>query len=340
VIRWDLDVEERRARWDAHVARFGSGPAWEHVARFGTITPTTVSEFHPDPARRMVYYTGTGHPYHLGESPVPLFLSITSMIRYKKRGQNFPVRMGGSIWAGDSGAYAALMLSKNTDDHPWSMPADEYGSTWVRLIDDIGPPKFVAVQDWPCESSVLSATGMTVQEHQDLTLESYLYLSEQFPMVPWLAVLQGWHPEDYLRHFEAYKQAGVDLRHRPAGIGSVCRRGSQIGIARVLETLAPLEMEMHGFGVSINGLRLAGHLLSSSDSQAWSLTARKEGLRLAGCTHTTLDGTAATDCRNCFHYAVQYRERVMQALRDGAAERAVHGSQLTIDDLLAELEML
>jgi hypothetical protein len=337
MIRWDLPVEERRARWDAHVARFGLGPERES-SRFGPITPTTVNEHHPDPARRLLYYTGTGHPNELYESPVPLFLSITSMMRYKSRGEDFPVRIGGAGWAGDSGAYAALMLAKDSDAHPWSMQPDDYGSTWVRLIEDIGPPRFVAVQDWPCETGVLRATGMSVDEHQDLTTESDLYLEEQFPMVPWLPVLQGWYPWQYRRHFEKYARAGVDLRHRRVGVGSVCRRESQRGILRVLEALAPLEMELHGFGVSINGLRLAGHLLASSDSQAWSKTARDEKIRLPECTHTARDGVTPTDCRNCLRYAVRYREEVMEALRVGARERAekkVGGfEQGTLDELL------
>lgn len=81
-------VEQRRAHWQASVARWGLGPArWETA--WGSITPWTVSEFHPDPARRMVFYLGVGHPHHLNDAPVPLFLSATTLARYRRRGEQF-----------------------------------------------------------------------------------------------------------------------------------------------------------------------------------------------------------------------------------------------------------
>lgn len=334
---WHPDVEVRRARWEAFVARFGLGPDRVQTA-YGRITPWSVSEFHPDPARRMAYFTGVGHPHHLNVSPVPLFLSVPTLARYRTRGERFPVKLGQAPYAGDSGAYAALMLNTNRDGHPWSLPAREYGALWARLQDDVGPAEFIAIQDHPCEASVRARTGLSTQQHQDLTLRSYLDLCELYPDLPWLPTLQGWHPWEYVRHFEAYARAGVDLAGRWVGVGSVCRRGSQTQIARVLGTLAPLGMRLHGFGMSINGLRVAGHLLYSADSQAWSKTAREEGIRLPECVHTTRDGLAPTDCRNCFRYAVRYREEAMEALRQGVRERAekkVDGfEQGTLDELL------
>ena len=53
--RPDLTRVERRARWDAHVARHGLGPSREHHPVYGSITPWTGGEFHPDPARRMTF---------------------------------------------------------------------------------------------------------------------------------------------------------------------------------------------------------------------------------------------------------------------------------------------
>lgn len=281
------------------------------------ITPSTIDP--ADPGRRMFFYLGTGQPSHFNHSPVPLFLAATRLARYRLRGEDFPVRGTGAGWAGDSGAYSAQMLTANPEGHPWELEADTYGGMWLRLIDDIGqPPRFVAIQDWPCEPQVIERRGGTVRQRQQWTLESYLHLSEEFYMVPWLPILQGWHPWQYVEHFDMYARAGIDLRGQLVGIGSVCRRGSQTGVARVLGTLAPLGMKMHGFGVSINGLRLAGHLLASADSQAWSATARLEHIRLPGCTHTGRDGEP-NDCRNCFRYALHYREEVIAALRGGPA---------------------
>ncbi len=309
--------------------------AWS--ARWGLhLTPADTRPDHADPARRMRYYTGVGHPYHLSDTPAPLFISIPTLTRYaayRGQGQDWPCQSFGARWAGDSGAYAALMLNKDNDAHPWSMDPDTYGSLWVTYVEAISHeapqylgPDFIAVQDWPCEPGVRERTGMSVREHQELTLESYLYLSREFDFLPWLPILQGWTPAEYVDHFAMYERAGIDLRGQRVGIGSVCRRGSQAGISAVLHALAPLGMRMHGFGVSINGLRLAGHLLASSDSQAWSATARRERIRLDGCTHMSRPDRVTgerqeTDCRNCFRYALAYREEVMQALRDGAADR-------------------
>jgi hypothetical protein len=321
-------VDERRARWEEHVARYGLGPdRW--ATQWGPVTPYTRSEFHPDPARRWTFYLGVGHPHHLRHSPVPLFLSATTLARYRSRSEDFPVRMN-SPWAGDSGAYAALMLTTRPDEHPWWMHPDEYGGMWVRFMEDVGPPDFVAVQDVPCEPGARRRTGLSVREHQEATLRSYLYLAEQFPMVPWLATLQGWHPWEYLEHAAMYERAGVTLAGRKVGVGSLCRRGSQRDIAAVLAALAPLGMLIHGFGVSVNALRLIGHLVDSSDSQAWSATARAEHIRLPGCTHMSRPDRVTgvrtpTDCRNCFRYALAYREEVMDAVRQAARPgRAMH----------------
>lgn len=173
-------AQDRRARWDAHVARFGLGP--ERVdTPWGPITPWTISEFHPDAARRTTFYLGVGHPHRLNESPVPLFLSATTLSRYRRRGDDFPVRMNGAPWAGDSGAYAALILRADPEGHPWFAHPDEYGAMWARFQEDVGPPDVVGIQDWPCEPQCLRRTGATVQEHQEATLANYLYLAEQFP---------------------------------------------------------------------------------------------------------------------------------------------------------------
>lgn len=330
----------QREEYEANVARFGPGPD-RFETEWGPVTRWTTNEFHPDPARRMTYYTGVGHPHHLNHSPVPLFLSSPTLARYRSRGEDFPVRMG-APWAGDSGAYAALMLRANPEDHPWFAHPDEYGSMWARLVSDVGPPDFVGIQDWPCEEQCLRRTGSTVREHQEATLHNYLYLAEEFPFVPWLPTLQGWHPWEYVEHYRMYRAVGVELAGQRVGIGSLCRRGSQTDIAEVVGTLAPLGMRMHAYGVSINGLRLMGHLLGSSDSQAWSATARYEHIRLPECTHMSRPDPVTgvqvpTDCRNCFRYAVRYREEVLDAVRESASRADGMPGQMSLDVFGASL---
>lgn len=267
----------------------------------------------------MIFYTGAHHPNWLTASTIPLFISATTLARYRTSGNAWPIRGTGARWAGDSGAFAALMLARDGDNHPWSMDFESYGGMWLRLTQEIGrQPDFLAIQDWPCEPAVRLRTGLTVADHQEFTVDSYLQLAEGFPWLPWMPVLQGWEPGDYLRHVDMYERAGVDLEacHR-VGVGSICRRGSQRGVAAVLEALAPLGLRLHGFGASINALRLAGHHLTSSDSQAWSAVARREHIRLPDCTHTTRSG-GPSDCRNCPRWAQAYRARVLAAVEDGA----------------------
>lgn len=85
-------------------------------ARHGLyVTPWTRADDHPDPARRMIYYTGIGHPSDMRGAPAPVFLAVTTLAKYATRGEAFPVNMStGCTWAGDSGAYAALMLARDT----------------------------------------------------------------------------------------------------------------------------------------------------------------------------------------------------------------------------------
>ena len=106
------------------------------------------------------------------------------------------------------------------------------------------------------------------------------------------------------------------------GLGSICRRGSDKDIAALVEKFAGRGMRLHGFGVSIKGLRRIGHLLASTDSQAWSLTGRREHIRLDGCTHMSrpdeFGQQQETNCGNCFRYALRYREELCDAIRYSA----------------------
>ena len=58
--------------------------------------------------------------------------------------------------------------------------------------------------------------------------------------MPWLPVLQGWAPADYLRHLRLYECWGVRLPEAPlVGVGTVCRRQATAEVAGVLALLGP-----------------------------------------------------------------------------------------------------
>jgi hypothetical protein len=156
-----------------------------------------------------------------------------------------------------------------------------------------------------------------VREHQQLTLDNYLYLREEFYFLPWSPVLQGWEADGYLEHAAMYEAAGVDLAavHR-VRVGSICRRRHVPSIVRVIEQFAARGFRMHGFGVKTAALPIIGHLLASADCQAWSDTARRDRIRLPECTHLSKTGEL-NDCRNCLRRALHWRERVLESLRAG-----------------------
>lgn len=267
------------------------------------------------------FYLGTHRPLWLTTSQVPLFVSASTLAKYKTTGDRWPTRaastFGSGSWALDSGAFTALAATtKHRDDHPWHLDPDSYGGMVYRFIDEIGPPpQFAAIQDWPCEPSVREATGFSVQTHQELTIDAYLWMVENFPHVNWAPVIQGWTVAEYIRHLGMYEAAGVDLSEvNTVGLGSVCRRGPVGPIVTIVETVQSYarqrygrQLNLHGFGLKIEALRRVGHLLKSADSMAWSARARLENIRLAGCAHRG-------PCNNCQRYALRWREQVLAAI--------------------------
>lgn len=136
---------------------------------WGPVTPWTTSADHLDPARRMLFFLGIGQPSLMTASPVPVFVSAKRLAQYRSRGEKFPVKSIQAPYAGDSGAYSAIMLTADPRGHPWWAHPDEYGALWTRLIEDIGPPLFVGIQDVPCEPGCLRFTGLTTSQHQQAT---------------------------------------------------------------------------------------------------------------------------------------------------------------------------
>lgn len=261
----------------------------------------------PEP-RTFDFFVGVPEPSWLNRADgVPKFISAARLDRLVTRDERWPVTCV-DPWAIDSGAYIALDGTNRWV--PWWRDAETYASKILSFATDSGrPPDFVAPQDWPCEPGVRKKTGLTVREHQQMTLENYLFLVEEWPWLPWIPVLQGWEPGEHGEHARMYEDAGVDLAgcHR-VGIGSVCRRAHLPEIVEVIAQFADAGLKLHGFGVKKTALPVIGHLLTSADSMAWSTNARMNNTRLPGCTH------AGEDCRNCYRYAVHWREQTLAKL--------------------------
>lgn len=195
------------------------------------------------------------------------FISVNRL--WNRRG---PFSVGD--WIMDSGAFTEV-----AGHGGYRYPVEDYAAE-IRRWSGNGNLLAAVAQDWMCEPSVLAKTGLTVADHQRLTLERYDALMAQNLPVPIMPVIQGYEPHAYVDHLRMYGdrlEAGAWV-----GVGSVCKRnGSPEGVARVLEAIKHQrpDLRLHGFGLKLTALSwgAVSSRLESADSMAWSFAARREG---------------------------------------------------------------
>ncbi len=177
-------------------------------------------------------------------------------------------------WIMDSAAFSTITKHGG---YPW--PVSEYAAQIDRFAR-CGNLLAAVSQDYMCEPAMLERTGLTVAEHQRLTIERYDALLACRPAAYIMPVLQGYAPAEYVAHLAAYgHRIGVDAW---VGVGSICKRNSDpAAIEAVLIAIksARPHLRLHGFGLKITALRSATirDLLHTADSMAWSYAARIEG---------------------------------------------------------------
>ncbi|HWH01145.1 MAG TPA: hypothetical protein VNV66_17945 [Pilimelia sp.] len=242
------------------------------------------------------FFLGTHQPGWLASAPVPLFISDRRLRAYRR----LPRAAG--VWALDSGGFTELAAHGCWDHGP--TPA-QYATRVRRYRDEIGRLVWAAPQDWMCEPWIVAKTGLSVPEHQRRTVDNFAQLRDLAPDLPFVPVVQGWTPADYLRCVDLYTAAGVDLASFPVvGVGSVCRRQSTTDAGAILTALHGAGVtRLHGFGFKTLGLRRFAHLLVSADSMAWSVAARRRP-PLPGCTRHI-------NCANCPRYAYRWHRTVI-----------------------------
>ena len=176
----------------------------------------------------------------------------------------------------DSGAFSELHLHGRYRD-----TTAAYAKELLRLWQD-GVVRITAAvaQDYMCEPFMLQKTGLTIADHQRLTIERYAQLAAERLPFKIMPVLQGYAPEDYARHARAY---GRLLKPGQwVGVGSVCKRNSRPGevlaVLKAVRDAKPL-IRLHGFGLKTTALAdpAIRNMLHSADSMAWSFAARWEG---------------------------------------------------------------
>jgi len=141
--------------------------------------------------------------------------------------------------------------------------------------------QMAVTQDYMCEPFILRKTGKTVLAHQKMTIERYKRIRNATTAAV-MPVLQGYKPSEYLEHLEMYHEQGLLNVGMRVGIGSVCKRNSDVQqIEDLLEIVKAAcgGMKLHGFGLKTTALssRKVWESLYSADSMAWSLAARFSG---------------------------------------------------------------
>ena len=162
----------------------------------------------------------------------------------------------------------------------------ELAMDWSKLVVPMGKDEEVLVRE-VSQGDRERAAVMTreqradrVRLHQRLTIERYDALLAEEPPCPIMPVLQGFRPDEYVAHVDAY---GDRLRMGMwVGVGSVCKRnGDPAAIIAVLSAVKQVrpDLRLHGFGLKTTSLLnpLIRDLLHSADSMAWSFAARRQG---------------------------------------------------------------
>lgn len=178
-------------------------------------------------------------------------------------------------WILDSGAFTEISRHGRYRSPPAAYAAEIL--RWRRC----GNMLAAVSQDFMCEPVIVAKTGLSVLEHQRLTIARYDELRAELPADVYLMpVLQGFEPAEYRAHVAAYGD-----RLGPGawvGVGSVCRRnGAPTEVEAVLREICAVrpDLRLHGFGLKLTALGSATvqALIGSSDSMAWSFNARRHG---------------------------------------------------------------
>lgn len=151
----------------------------------------------------------------------------------------------------DSGAFTKL------EKHGcYPEPVEVYAAQLHRLWSDgVVKISVASCQDYMCEPFMLAKTGLTIADHQRLTIERYGDLVSELtrlfdgpPPFEVMPVLQGFAIGDYLRHIESY-----GARLTPGmwvGVGSVCKRQGRVAIIEdllsAIKEVRP-DLRLHGF---------------------------------------------------------------------------------------------
>jgi hypothetical protein len=271
------------------------------------------------------FYLGTHETSWLEHDAMPTDACL--FVSHRRLALRRTLPKGRVHWALDSGGFTELQMYGE-----WRTTPQQYVAAVRRYDEEIGGLGWAAPQDWMCEPIVINGgqvgpvtfagTKLSVEEHQRRTVDNFVHLSDLWGDAdsPFMPVLQGYQRDDYLRCWDRYDAAGINLKNYPVvGLGSVCRRQAEDEIGDIVTALLALDEDLpvHGFGVKLRGLEKYGHLLNTADSLAWSMDARNRRVPLPECVD---DPTVQhKNCANCIRYALRWRRQVLDLLSRGTS---------------------
>jgi hypothetical protein len=267
------------------------------------------------------FYPGTHETSWLEHDDVPFDACL--FISHRRLAQRKALPKARVHWALDSGGFSELQLFGE-----WRTTPHQYVAAVRRYDQEIGNLGWAAPQDWMCEPIVINGgtaggvnfagTHLSVEEHQRRTVDNFVQLSDLWgddSTNPFMPVLQGFQRDDYLRCWDRYDAAGINLSdYAIVGLGSVCRRQAEDEIGDIIDALLALDADLpvHGFGVKLRGLEKYGHLLNTADSLAWSFDARRLQAPLQECADDPR--VNHKNCANCIRFALRWRQSVINLL--------------------------
>lgn len=250
----------------------------------------------------MIFYLGIHKPYMTKLiHPIPFMLSI-------RRIRGRIKHIWGDDWLLDSGGFSEIQINGK-----YTISEEEYIDSIMRHR-----PKLAFCQDWMCEDVMLEITGKTVEEHQELTLASYMSLRKHTPRIA--PVLQGYELDDYLEHARMYAEEGVDMA-QVFGLGSVCRRSCTseppVLINGILAEYP--EIKLHAFGIKTEAFKYKDVLegIYSADSMAWCMRGSFAPATCEDCPYER------RRCSNCVQYALIWHENVQKRIEQTRRENDI-----------------
>src|SRR5271166_1804160 len=135
------------------------------------------------------FFMGLDHP----AVAWPFLRSMISINTIRDRKGPFRV----NDWIMDSGGFTELSTHGRSRTSP-----KEYAGQINRWKDN-GNLVAAVTQDLMCELFILHKTGLSIDDHQNITVERYARLID-LTNVYVMPVLQGYSPESYVSHLDRY----------------------------------------------------------------------------------------------------------------------------------------